>query len=267
MVSRRAMASRGVLACNRGHRAFVAGVHGLEHVQRFRTAALADDDSFGTHTQGVAHQVGGGDRPLAFDVGRPGLQPHDVVLLQLQFRGVFDRDDAVGVGDEAGQRVEQRRFAGARAAGDDDVQPGLDGAFQEHHHFGREGLVVQQVLQLQRIGAEATNRDAAPSSASGGMMAFKREPSGMRASTIGQVSSTRRPTLRHDAVDDLHQVRLSRKTTLVFSILPRRSHVDVLRAVDQDVADRRILQQQFQRAEAERFVEHFLDQPFALGCG
>ena len=34
-----------------------------------------------------------------------------------------------------------------------------------------------------------------PSNAKGGMMALKREPSGMRESTIGQVSSTRRPTL------------------------------------------------------------------------
>ena len=57
---------------------------------------------------------------------------------------------------------------------------------------------------------------------------------------------------------------LSRKTTLVFSILPRRSTVDVLRTVDQDVADRRVLQQHFQRTEAEGLVEHFVDQPLAL---
>ena len=143
----------------RGQRAFVAGVHGLQHVERFRTAAFADDDSFGPHTQGVAHQVGGGDRALAFDVRRPRFQPHDVVLLQLQFGRVFDRHDAVVVGNEARQRIEQRRLAGAGAAGDDDVQPGLDRPFQQHHHFGREGLVVQQVFQLQRIGAEAANGD------------------------------------------------------------------------------------------------------------
>ena len=56
----------------------------------------------------------------------------------------------------------QRRLAGAGAAGDDDVQPGLDRPFQQHHHFGREGLVVQQVFQLQRIGAEAANGNARP---------------------------------------------------------------------------------------------------------
>ena len=97
IVSRRATASRGVLAWQRGQRAFVAGVHGLQHVERFRTAALADDDPVGPHTQGVAHQVGGRDRALAFDVRRAGFEPHDVVLLQLQFGRVFDRDDAVVV--------------------------------------------------------------------------------------------------------------------------------------------------------------------------
>ncbi len=94
---------------------------------------------------------------LAFDVRRAGFQPHDVLLLQLQFGRVFDRHDTVVRRNEARQRVEQRRFTGAGTAGDDDVQSGLDGAFQQHHHFRREGLVVQQVFQLQRIGAEAAN--------------------------------------------------------------------------------------------------------------
>ena len=40
--------------------------------------------------------------------------------------------------------------------------------------------------------------------------------------------------------------------------------VHVLRAVDHDFADRRLLQQHFERAEAEGFVEHFVDQAIAL---
>ena len=36
------------------------------------------------------------DRALAFDVRRPRFQPDDVLLLQLQFGGVLDRDDALG---------------------------------------------------------------------------------------------------------------------------------------------------------------------------
>ncbi len=37
-----------------------------------------------------------------------------------------------------------------------------------------------------------------------------------------------------------------------------------LRAVDQDVADRRVLEQHLERAEAERLVEHLVDEPLAL---
>jgi len=63
----------------------------------------------------------------------------------------------------------------------------------------------------------------APSSARGGMMALKRDPSSIRASTMGQVSSTRRPTLEMMRSMICMRWLLSRKQTVVFSILPRRS--------------------------------------------
>ena len=93
--------------------------------------------------------------PRPFDVRRSGFEANDVVLLELQFGRVLNGHDTVRIGNEARQRVEKRRFARARAAGDDDVQSGLDRAFQQHDHFRREGLVVEQVFQLQRIGAES----------------------------------------------------------------------------------------------------------------
>jgi hypothetical protein len=85
----------------------VAGVHRLQHVQGLPAAALPDHDPVGAHPQRVAHQVADGDRAPALDVGRPGLQPDDVVLLQLQLDGVLDGDDALAVRDEGGQHVEQ----------------------------------------------------------------------------------------------------------------------------------------------------------------
>ena len=42
--------ARGVRV-NGGERAVVAGVHGLQHVQRFFAADLADDDAVGAHAQ------------------------------------------------------------------------------------------------------------------------------------------------------------------------------------------------------------------------
>ncbi len=60
MVSRREKASRGRVGVHRAHGPFDAGIHGLEHVQRFGAAALAHDDAVGAHTQRGAQQNGAG---------------------------------------------------------------------------------------------------------------------------------------------------------------------------------------------------------------
>ena len=250
----------------RGHRAVVAGVHGLQHVERFGAAALADDDPVGPHTQGVRTRSRGRDRALAFDVRRPRFQPHDVVLLQLQFGRVLDRDDAVVVRDEARQRVEQRRLAASRCRREMMMfSRALMRAFQQHRHLGRERLVVEQVFQLQRVGAEAANATpTAPSRASGGMMALTRR-------AVGQAGVDHRATfvdapadLRHDAVDDLQQVVVVAELDVGLLHLAAAFDVDLVRPVDQDIADRRVLEQQLQRAEAERLVEHLVDEALAL---
>ena len=85
---------------NRRQRAVVTGVHGLQHVERFGAAALADDDAVGAHAQGVADKVADADLAGAFDVGRPRLQPHDVRLIEQQLGRVFDGDDALAIGQE-----------------------------------------------------------------------------------------------------------------------------------------------------------------------
>ena len=72
MVSSRLRASRGRVGVDGGHRALVAGVHGLDHVEGLGAAALADDDPVGPHTQGVLDQVGRRDGAPALDVRRAG---------------------------------------------------------------------------------------------------------------------------------------------------------------------------------------------------
>ena len=47
----------------------MAGVHGLQHVERFLAAHLADNDAIRPHAQGVDHQVTQGDLALALQVG------------------------------------------------------------------------------------------------------------------------------------------------------------------------------------------------------
>ena len=93
--STRDSASRGGVGVDRGHRPVVAGVHRLEHVERLAGADLADDDPVGPHAQRVLDQVALGDLALALDVRRPGLEPRDMLLLQLELGRILDRDDAL----------------------------------------------------------------------------------------------------------------------------------------------------------------------------
>ena len=68
----------------RAHRAVMAGIHGLQQVERLGSAHLADDDALGPHAQAVLDEIAHGDLALAFEVGRPGLEAHHMRLLQLQ---------------------------------------------------------------------------------------------------------------------------------------------------------------------------------------
>ncbi len=83
---------------NGRERAFVTRVHCLQHVESLGPSNLADDDPVRTHAQGVADEVADGHLTFPLDVLRPGLEPHDMSLLELKLCGVLDRDDAIGVG-------------------------------------------------------------------------------------------------------------------------------------------------------------------------
>ena len=228
--------------------------------------ALADDDPVGPHTQGVSHQVGRVDPSLAFDVGRPRFEPQHVFLLELQFGRVLDRDDALIALDEARQRVEQRRFTATGASADDDVEPGLDRSFQQHHHFGREGPEPQQVFERQRIGAEPPDGDRRT-------VERQRRNDGVNTRAVRKTGVAHRrrfvdapSDLRHDAVEDLHQVVVVAERNLRALNAPVLFEEDVLGAVDHDIGDAVFLEQRLERTEAERLVEHLFDQLFALGA-
>ena len=82
IVSMREHGVAGTVGVDGADGAVVAGVHRLQHVQRRGVADLTDDDAVGAHAQGVASPGrGSSTAPLALDVGRAGLQPHDVVLV------------------------------------------------------------------------------------------------------------------------------------------------------------------------------------------
>ena len=135
-------------------RAVVAGVHGLEHVEGLGPADLADDDAVGPHAQRVADEVADADLASTFDVGRPALEADHVALAELELDRVLDGDDALGVGHERRQHVEQRRLAGAGPAGHEDVQPAADAGRDQLGDRRRERPEPDQVVDLQRVAGE-----------------------------------------------------------------------------------------------------------------
>ena len=96
------------------------------------------------------------------------------------------------------------------------------------------------------------------------MIALTRDPSGRRASTIGELSSTRRPTPL--TMRSMTRSRCSSSWNVVGDALEHAAalHVHLLVGVDQDVADRRVAQQRLERPEPEDFVEHLAEERLAL---
>ena len=91
------------------------------------------------------------DLAAAFEVGRPGLQPHHVRLLQLQFGGVLAGDDPLVGVDEGGQAVEQRRLARAGAAGDEDVAAHAADDLEHSRACGRDRAEADQLVEGQLV--------------------------------------------------------------------------------------------------------------------
>ncbi len=245
-------------------RPVVTGVHRLQHVERFFASDLADHDAVGAHTQGVDEQLPLPDRALAFDVRRTRLEPRDVLLVQLELGRVFDRDDALALGDEARQHVEQRRLAGARAAADERVQPRADADFEELEHRARQRADGDEVLGAQALGRKTADRE---------QRAVDRERRDDRVDT-GTIRQARVDHRRavvdapadaaDDAVDDAHQVLVVLEGRRQPVQLAAALHVDVLVGVDQDVADRRIPQERLERPEAEDLVDDVAEDRVAL---
>ena len=164
---------------DRAHAAVVAGVHGLQHVERFGAAHLADDDAVGPHAQRVDHQVARRDPAAPFDVGRPRLHADHVLLIEDQLGRVLDRDDALGVGNHLGERAEQRRLAGAGAARDQDVLRGC--ARRASRNSSISGDSVPRFSRSSRRRRRRPKRRmeiVGPSIVTGGSVALTRLPSG-----------------------------------------------------------------------------------------
>src|SRR5262249_31049902 len=246
-----------------GQRSFVAGVHGLEHVERFRTAHFADDDPVRPHAESVADQVALGDLAHPFQVGRTGFQLYYVRLLELQLGSFLDGHQSLFFRDEPGERVKHRRLPGAGPAGDDDADAAGDHAGDQVQHFPGNRAESDKILGRQSH-AESTN---------GQHRAGQRQRwnDGVDAAAVGPSGVHHRRHFvdapadagRH-ALDYHHQVIVIGENDVALLQKAVALQVDFARPVDQDVADRRVVHRAFERAQAERFVHDLIDHALAL---
>ena len=167
-------------------------VHRLQHVERFFTAYFTDDDAVRTHAQTVDQQLLCRTAPLPSTFG-----------------GLVSRRTTFSCGSEVPPRprwlpvvqslectwkhVEERGLACAGAARNQNADLRLTAACKTSSISGRDTFQPRGCPPSAAC-PETADRDAGPSSASGGMIAFTRDPSGRRASTIGD-DCHRRPTL------------------------------------------------------------------------
>jgi len=108
-----ASASRGRVGVHRGQRTLVTRVHRLQHVKSFLATDLANHNPSGRIRRLLMTSCRCRTAPLPSMFRRPGLEADHVLLLQLQFSGIFDGNNAVGVWDISRKDIQQRGFAGA----------------------------------------------------------------------------------------------------------------------------------------------------------
>lgn len=71
-------------------RAFAAAVHRLDQGQRLRAVAFAQNQAFGQQMQRVRQQIRLRHHSSALIRGRRRFQPHQMAVMQLQFRRLFN---------------------------------------------------------------------------------------------------------------------------------------------------------------------------------
>ena len=126
--------------------------------------------------------------------------------------------------------------------------------------------VPKEIRSLMPYGSRENFRivTVGPLSASGGMIALTRLPSGRRASTIGDASSTRRPTC--ETILSMMRITCESSTKLTVGALELAValDVDLVGRVDHDLGHAVVAQQRLDRAVAEDVVRQLPDDLAAL---
>src|SRR6185437_5481281 len=244
----------------RGHRSFVTGIHRLQHVEGFFAAALAEDDAVGTHAQCVFHEFALSNLALAFNVRRPRLHAADMGLLQLQFRCVFDRQQTFLFGNERGKRVEHGRLARTGAARNNGCDARLDRRSQHLGHSRAQRADFHELGEIEWLLGKLTDRDE-------GAIDTDRTHRDVDARAVQQARVAERvrfidaaANCGNDFIDDTEKVLLVLEAHRQRLEYAGPFDIDAFMPVDQDIVDRRIIEERLERTQTGHLVENFRDE-------
>ncbi len=103
------------------HATIVPRVHRGKHRPSLWAPNLPHNHPIWPHPERILYQIVHGDLPAPLYVGWAGLQSNPVFVRQLKLGGVFNRDDALPLGDEGASSVEGSRLSAASSSREEDV--------------------------------------------------------------------------------------------------------------------------------------------------
>ena len=143
------------IGMDRRERSGVAGVEGIEQRSRLDSAHFAEDDPVRSPAESGLQKV------VESDVGleRVGLafDGQNVRLLDLQFRSIFDHDDAFMIRNEIGQYPQKRGLTRTRSAADKQRLSAANLLGQEVCKRARQRTASNEVIDCVMAAGELSN--------------------------------------------------------------------------------------------------------------
>ena len=123
----------------------MSGIQSLQQVEGFRSAHLAQEDTVRPQAQCLAEQVTDTDS-RQIELLAPCFETNQIRGVDRDFRCVFDQDNALVLGQECRQSVEECRFPAAGTAADQNGLPCLDGRLKAMEDLLRRACPGAPVL-------------------------------------------------------------------------------------------------------------------------
>src|SRR5271165_1651899 len=136
-------------------------VEELQEIERLTAAYLAEDDPVWAMAEGRFQEVTDAHRRQVV-LWLPGFKADQVVLVHLNFGGVFDKQDSFIRGNEFPKNIQERCFPGSRATGDQDVFASENIGLKLVCKPSLQGSGLDQILDAKVPGVELADgqRDA-----------------------------------------------------------------------------------------------------------